>query len=138
MKLINTIYRVTHVDNLENKILIGVSIGSGLNLNHGNKILILDKSSIIYEKAIDYHYFMPYKNGIVYYKKEEDPIFYNDFLIDSQLTNEGGYFNPLQNRLSKNIFEFATEGSNYSFQQFVYSNFPIQVNGFLLILWEDK
>jgi hypothetical protein len=117
---VDTVEKVSKIDSINDIVLIGVNSatkGKGI-VSHGDKI-IKYKSGVSKDVLIQkYFYFIPYREGILYYEDEGEPIFYTDFKIKLKFAKEGSSFNPLQQRTNKETV-LITEMDD-SFQQSFY------------------
>ena len=103
MKLVDKIENVGHYEVYDDCILIGrdTRIKNGL-ISNGNQILKKTVEGLETLREGDYFYFTGFKDGILYYKKEGEPIHFSNKTGEIQVTPKQHYFNPLHNISTKN------------------------------------
>ena len=102
MKLVDKIENVGHYEVYNDCVLIGrdTRIKSGL-ISNGNQVLKKSAEGLEVLREGEYFYFSGFKDGILYYEKEGNPIHFSNKNINLQITPEQHFFNPLHNLSNK-------------------------------------
>lgn len=106
MKAEKIVVKVSGIDVLNDLVVLGVDSKAPDKaiISNGDQFLLYKNGKEVEKIKQKFFYFILFCNGILYYEKEGEPIyFFEEFKHKKQFTEGENYFSPLQQRYSSNI-----------------------------------